>query len=382
MACLGLSGTGLEAQQVVSTPETAVAGSPASSDIFQAAYRGDLKRAKELANENPWIAKLRASDGRTPLHFAVQGGHVDMIFFMTQHGADLSAGPESPLLDAVDYPDRSLAGEMAQVLLMNASDPNARRKDGRSALQLALARNDSDIVEMLVHRGADPAGTAVDATKIEKVYFGRRYSFDAEGRPFMPENIDGLPQDFINQFVTFAHFDPERVKHLLKIAPGLLAARANWDELAIEAAAHMGILPLARHLADHGAPVSTCTATLLGLRPRVEALVKLDPGCLRERGAHDIALLAFMAYAEQQSEIADFLLRAGANVHAKALGITALHIAAGKGYVELAELLLSHGADINAPGKSNAQLVTPLAVALRSKQTRMADFLKSRGARA
>jgi len=163
---------------------------------------------------------------------------------------------------------------------------------------------------------------------------------------------------------------------------GLLAARATWDEVAIEAAAHMGILPLARHLADHGAPVSTCTATLLGLRPRVEALVKLDSGCLRERGAHDIALLAYTAYAEQQAEIADFLLRSGANVHSKALGITALHIAAGKGYVDLAELLLSHGADINAPGKSNAQLVTPLAIALRSKQNRMADFLKSRGARA
>ena len=130
-------------------------------------------------------------------------------------------------IDVDDHPDHSLAAEMAQALLMNASDPNARRKDGRTALQLALARNYSDIVEMLVHRGADPAGTAVDAGKIEKVYFGRRYSFDAEGRPFTPENIDGLPQDFINQFVTFAHFDSERVKHLLKIAPGLLAARAT-----------------------------------------------------------------------------------------------------------------------------------------------------------
>ena len=60
MACLGLSGSGLEAQQGASTPkETADAGTPASSDIFQAAYRGDMQRAKALANENPWIAKLR-----------------------------------------------------------------------------------------------------------------------------------------------------------------------------------------------------------------------------------------------------------------------------------------------------------------------------------
>ncbi|PYT31736.1 MAG: hypothetical protein DMG57_04025 [Acidobacteria bacterium] len=36
--------------------------------------------------------RRRAADGRTPLHFAVQSAHVDMIFFLTQHGADLSAG--------------------------------------------------------------------------------------------------------------------------------------------------------------------------------------------------------------------------------------------------------------------------------------------------
>jgi ankyrin repeat protein len=69
-------------------------------------------------------------------------------------------------------------------------------------------------------------------------------------------------------------------------------------------------------------------------------------------------------------------------VEAKALGITTLHIAATKGYVELAEVLLSHGADVNAAGNSRGSTVTPLAVALRAKQDRMVEFLKSRGGRA
>src|SRR5258708_5946924 len=168
--------------------------SESTLDIFQAAYKGDIPRATEFAKLNPAIARLRSADGRTPLHFAVEGGQTAMVFFLTTQGADLSAGPESPLLIAVAYPDHPVATEMSQALLMNASDPNAKRADGRTALELATARGYSDVVEMLVHRGADGAGDV----RAERVYFGKRYSFDVEGRPYTRENIDGLPQDFIN----------------------------------------------------------------------------------------------------------------------------------------------------------------------------------------
>jgi ankyrin repeat protein len=354
-------------------------GTPAASgqDIFEAAASGNVKRATELANENPWIAKLRSSDGRTPLHYAVAGGQTEIIFFVTMKGADLSAGPESPLLAAVDFPDHVKAVEMSRTLLMNASDPNARRKDGKSALDLAIARGYNDIADLLIHRGAE----SNVQSKVERVYFGKRYSYDAEGRPFEPADLDGLPQDFINQFVTLAHFDAARVKRLFQLAPGLLAARATWDELAIEAAAHMGLTDLAQFFAGHGAPISTCTAALLGLRERVEALVQSDSNCLRERGAHDIPLLAYTAYGEQRVEIAEFLLKSGANVHATGLGLTTLHVAAAKGHIELAELLLAHGADVNSPGAQGGRMLTPLAMAARSKQSKMENFLKSRGGR-
>lgn len=380
LSTLSWGSVGLASAQTISGgPTASTSTKDPAVDIFQTAKSGDVPRATELAKLNPAIARLRSPDGRTPLHYAVEGGQTAMIFFLTMQGADLSAGPESPLLAAVDYPDHAVALEMAQALLMNASDPNARRADGRSALQLAATRRYTDIVELLAHRGA--TGAEAGAVKAERVYFGKRYRFDVAGRPYTPADIDGLPQDFVNEFARLAHLDADRVKHLLKLAPGLIGARATWDESAIEAAAHMGLVPLARHLADQGAPVATCTATLLGLRDRVEALVKSDAGCVRERGAHDIALLAYTAYGEQRAEIADFLLRSGAGVHAKALGLTTLHIAAGKGYVELAETLLMHGADVNATATSRGEQVTPLAAAVRAKREQMVDFLKSRGGR-
>jgi ankyrin repeat protein len=376
LATLGIGSVALTQGQA---PSPATSAPPPASgdttlDVFQAAYKGDAVRVNALAKINPAIARLRSADGRTPLHYAVEGGQAAMIFVLTTLGADLSAGPESPLVTAVAYRDHAVASDMAQNLLMNASDPNAKRADGRTALDLAAERGYKDIVELLVHRGAK--GSDV---QVERVYFGKRYSFDAAGRPYEPQNLDGLPQDFINEVTVLSHRDVDRVMHLTKLAPALAHARATWDESPIEAASHMGLVTLAQFMADRGAAVSTCTATLLGLRDRVEALVKSDPACLRERGAHDIALLAYTAYGEQRVEIAEFLLRSGANVSASALGVSTLHIAAGKGYVELAEVLLAHGANVNAPAKNGS---TPAAVAMKAKKDKMAEFLKSRGGRA
>jgi ankyrin repeat protein len=348
------------------------------SDIFEAAFRGDVKRATELAEQNPAIARLRSADGRTPLHYAAAGGQPDMIMFLTTKGADLSAGPESPLLVAVGHADHAVASEMAQDLLMNASDPNARRKDDKSAPEIAREHGYDDIVAMLIHRGAEFQGKS----DVERVYYGRRYSYDAQGNPYKPQDIAGLPQDFINDFVRLSHFDVERVKHLYKLAPGLLAARATWDELPIEAAAHMGIVPLAEFFADQGSPVSTCTAAVLGLRNRVEALVKADPNCLRERGAHDIPLLAYTAWGKERLDVAEFLLNSGVDLRTRGLGLTTLHVAAMKGHVELAKLLLDRGANVNEPSRQKNGNMTPLAMAVRAKQEKMQQFLKARGGRA
>jgi ankyrin repeat protein len=353
------------------------AATDSSSDIFEAAFRGDIKRATVLAEQNPAVAKLRSADGLTPLHYAAAGGQPDMMMFLTTKGADLSAGPESPLLTAVDYADHALAYEMAQTILMNASDPNARRKDGKSALDIARGRGYDDIVALLIHRGAAFEGKP----GVERVFFGKRYSYNAQGNPYKPQDIAGLPQDFINECVRLSHIDVDRVKHLYKLAPALLGARATWDELPIEAAAHMGLVPLAEFLADQGSPVSTCTAAVLGLNNRVEALVKADANCLRERGAHDIPLLAYTAWGKEQLDIAEFLLNSGAELTARGLGLTTLHIVAMRGHIELAKLLLDRGADVNEPSRQKNGNVTPLTMAVRAKQEKMQQFLKERGGR-
>lgn len=362
------------------------------SDIFQAAAAGDIPRATELVNAEPEIARRRSADGRTPLHFATANGKPEMVLFLQLHGAELSAGPESPLIAAVDYPEHDVATAMSQPLIMNASDPNARSRDGKSALQLAANRGYADLAELLIHRGArvTPAETAAaagdaveilkNATKIEKVHYSRRYIQDAQGKPVTRDDSNGIPWLQVNEFVRVAHFDLEKVKQLHKDAPALLNTRASWDELAVEAGSHVGNVPIATWLADRGAAISTCTAVLLGMAGKVKEAVAADPLCLHERGAHDIALLSYTAWGDQQTDIAAQLLKAGANVRGRSLSQTTLHIAALRGHVDLAALLLEHGADINATYPSKGVAITPLAVAIKAKQEKMEQFLRTRGA--
>ena len=357
----------------------------APTDIFRAAAAGDVARATELAKANPEGIRSQSSDGRTPLHFATAAGKVEIVNWLVAQGANLSAGPESPLLAAVDYPVHEAATGMSSIMLINASDPNARRKDGKTALQLAAARGYGDLSELLIHRGAhvgqgdaelatgDAAVVLRRASEIEVVHFDRRPRGEAE--------VNGVPWVTVTRFVRVAHNDFDQVKQLPADYPAMVDARASWDEMAIEAAAHMGLFPMAEWLAEKGAPVSTCTAVLLGMGGRVNQALAADRHVVQERGAHDLPILAYTVYGKERAGIAEALLKAGANLRVPAFGLTILHLAASKGYVDAASVLIEHGADVNAAVKSRGEMMTPLAAAVRAKQTKMEQLLKDRGAR-
>jgi ankyrin repeat protein len=82
----------------------------------------------------------------------------------------------------------------------------------------------------------------------------------------------------------------------------------------------------------------------------------------------------------EQLEIARFLLDRGVLVNAHKRGQTALHWAARGGHVEMADLLLAAGADVNAQAKlAPGQEATPLAVAQKGDHKDVADLLRRHG---
>ena len=340
----------------------------AKPDIFQAAASNNIAVATEIMDANPEITRTRSADGRTPLHYAAATASLELVTRIITRGGDLSAGPESPLLAAIDRPDHDSALAIAQFMIGNNSDPNARTRDGRTALDLARARKYDDIAELLIHRGARTS----DRGKIAVAWYGRRYLQDIHGEPVRRDDLNGLPWTVVNEFARIAHSDLDKVKSMYKDYPALLNTRASWDESGIEAGAHMGRLDITNFLADAGFAVSTCTAALLGREDMVRAAVAADRRVVQERGAHDLPILAYTVFANEQTAIAAQLLKAGADPNARGFGQTPLHFAANKGYVEVAKLLLDNGADIKAGP------VAPIDVATKKNQTKMMDFLKSR----
>ena len=183
------------------------------------------------------------------------------------------------------------------------------------------------------------------------------------------------PQETINDFVGNAHGNLARVRELLGQHPGLLTARAVWDETALGAAAHAGSEEVARYLLDQGAPLDLCTAAMLGLTDRVAAFLRDDPALARSTGAHGIPAL-YHAAIKGRREIAELLVAHGADVNAGAGGNTALHGAARFGQAGLAAWLLDHGADAEA---TDYEGKTPLQVATEQGHEELADLLRQHG---
>jgi ankyrin repeat protein len=144
--------------------------------------------------------------------------------------------------------------------------------------------------------------------------------------------------------------------------------------MAVEAGAHMGLPDMVDLLAQAGSPVSTCTATVMGMTAFLRGLIAADPNCIRERGAHDFPLLFYTAFGKQQAETAQILLEAGADVNQNLGGVTTLHLAAQKGYVDLARLLLARGADRRIRARRGG--ATPLEMAQKANRTAIVELLR------
>ncbi len=184
-----------------------------------------------------------------------------------------------------------------------------------------------------------------------------------------------LSQDLIDEFVGAAHGDLARVKELLAQHPDLLGARARWEEAALGAAAHVGAEEVAKFLLQAGAPLDICTAAMLGLTDRVRAMVVADQRQAHTTGAHGISVL-YHAAIRGCIDIADLLVAHGADVNVGEGANAPLHGAATFGQETMVEWLLAHGARVNAPDYNRR---TPLRLAVDNGHHEVADILRRHG---
>ncbi len=183
--------------------------------------------------------------------------------------------------------------------------------------------------------------------------------------------------DQLREFVIASHWNLPKVQEILAQFPEMLNISYQWAEndyeTAIQAAAHVGSVPVAEFLLSQGAPLEICTAAMLGREDEVIRLLAEDPSLINARGAHAIPLMAHAALS------GDVALARMLHEHGAHEGMSfALSLAVSKGHVEMTHWLLENG----APDLSwtNHEGKTPLTVAVEAGNETIAALLLKYGA--
>jgi hypothetical protein len=104
-----------------------------------------------------------------------------------------------------------------------------------------------------------------------------------------------LKSELVQEFVSNAHSNLDRVKEMLTQEPALVNACWDWGggdwETGLGAAAHMGRRDIAEHLLANGARFDLFAATMLGQLDLVKAILTAQPHLRHTPGAHGIPLL-------------------------------------------------------------------------------------------
>ncbi len=143
--------------------------------------------------------------------------------------------------------------------------------------------------------------------------------------------------------------DAPTVQSLLAANRSLVDAVADGVP-AVRLALYYRRPEIARLLVDRGADLDFFSAAAMGDSDRLRHLLRLEPGLLNRLsadGATPLGLAAFFGHREQ----VEFLLDAGATINQAATNpafpVVPLHSAMTAGHTAIVELLLARGADVN-----------------------------------
>jgi ankyrin repeat protein len=372
-------------------------------DVYEAMAGGKVERANQLLQPAPGLIRAASPAGDTPIHVATLADRPEMI------DNTILYGPNNTLRNpkrknataahiAMQSPREAAAEAMAFAMVGNGLDPNLATSDGDALLHCAARTGYPRVLRLLIQKGADVSArnaagqTAHDiataagksdaiallhnANLIPRDYYARRFAYDTKFAALKRDDTQGLPRDLINNFIAVCHFSLDRVKQLIALCPDLLNTRATWDELPVEAAAHMGRTDIGGIFLDRGASYSLPTATVFGSLDEVKRLLADDPQRIHERGAHSFPVLWYTAFGKPKRDAAEYLISKGADLREDMRGQTVLHVAARSGHLELCRYFLEQGLDPLQKGSSFLGTQDAAEAAEQSKHPEVAAMLR------
>lgn len=266
------------------------------------------------------------------LHMAATHGYLELLKLFLQHDVNVNLRNSlamTPLLSAIVNHG---GADVVQLLLSHGADVDAVNIHGFTALHHASFRKDSRIVELLLQKGANyDAITSGGWTPLAIAAHKRNWD---HVRLLLRHGADPSAGNEFHQAIIAAAEDGE-----MDILRQLLRAVDHIDDSAwrspFQAAALSGRVEAVKLLLDHGVGVT----------------------CIARRDGLSCAL--FNAVMKNHLNVARLLLGAGAHVNRPSLPYqrTPLIDAADYSHIEMAQLLLEHGADVKAVTNGDASAI-------------------------
>ena len=321
-------------QSVISVVLGILIASPAGdARIADAAMERDHAAVQLLLKQKADVNAAQG-DGTTALHWAAYNDDLEMMQWLIQAGADLSAttrlGAMTPLVIAATNGNAATV----QQLLKAGADANAANSNGTTPLMMAAAAGKPEAIKLLLDAGADP--NARDLTNDQTpVMFAAALNRGEAIRLLAGRGAD------VDVLSAVSEAGANQSSHAAERAKNVASVGGN---AALNFAAREGQFEAVKALLEAGAEVNQISGASDGMTPLVQAIIN------------------------GRLDVAEVLLKHGAdpNISSTASGVTALWGVLDARYaprawypspsvaeeetshLDLLKELLAHGANVNA----------------------------------
>lgn len=144
-------------------------------DFLKCVMKGDHNRVASLLKKYPNLAKAKASTGASALHLSVAYGKGKVADLLLRNGADLNARDKYGLTP-LHYATIKKQHFMIRWLLDRGADVNAADRANCTPLFIAARNNDAVAAQLLIAKGASIAHESVMGTALHEAAGWRSFS--------------------------------------------------------------------------------------------------------------------------------------------------------------------------------------------------------------